>query len=256
MLSNQVMKMARVLLFTLALVTAAQPASAGLGSFCARLLGRQESETRIALEKKDEVVWKTIIPSLKVELETFSQLNAEQKEKYLKEQSDAFDRKYVNNEFGAHYNLHGGLREDYLDKNGISFSMGDSGIDQGFSRDRRQKIYFFNLKSTDLYTVLNSRNPNQILIRQRMGNVLTLFDVQAVRKFLNETYPGAIEENTISFSLDGSQSVRTRAVPSKFYVTVPLEVFSGYKSRLGRRLSWDEETLVTMRLIDAYLQSH
>lgn len=246
--------MTRALLFTFAILIATQPASAGLGSFCAQLLGIKESETARALKQKDELVWTKIIPSLQTELETFSRLSADQKEKYLKTQSDAFDGKYADREFGAHYNLHGGVRSDYLDKNGISFSMGDSGLDQGFSKDRRQKVYFFNLKSTDLFTVLNSRNPNQILIRQRMGNVLTIFDVRAVRKFLNETYPGAIEENTISFSLDASQTVRTRAVPSKFYVTVPLEVFSGYKSRLGRRLSWDEETLVTMRLIDAYLQ--
>ncbi len=237
------------------LVFASADASAGLFSFCSDWLKGTPSATDQELRAHDEEVWARITPSLQTELQTFTALSSPEKKTYLEKVSSEFAKKYEDRELGAHYNLHGGMRRDYIDRGGISFSMGDSGLEHGFSRDTRLKIYFFNLKQTSLYETLNPRNPNQVYFKMRYGNVLTIFDVKKVREFLNTTYHGAIDDDGSIFSLHRDARVTTRAVAAEFYAAPPIAVFDGYRKRFGRRLSWDDETLVTMRLIDAHLQS-
>lgn len=252
---NDHVKMNRRIALTIMLLLITTESAAGLLSICTDRLKPTPTATDLVLQVRDEAVWARLTPSLKTELENFTKLSSTDKTQYLKRVSAEFATKYQNRELGAHYNLHGGVRRDYIDRGGISFSMGDSGLEHGYSRDARQKVYFFNLKSTTLFEVLDARNPSQIYFKARYGNILTIFDVKAVREFLNKTYPGAIQEDEIVFSLDRDARITTRAVPSQFYASSPLLVFQHYAKRLGRRLSWDDETLVTMRLIDAHLQT-
>ena len=249
---------------TMATVLPMAHLQASFWSECTALLTRAQTPnpTDSDLKKFDEQLWNQILEPVKTELTAFRNLPDEAKTDYLKKVAAEVKSKMISqsgaNKIGAHYNLHGGRRRDYLDKDGIRLTMGDSGVDLGFSRDYRRKVYFFHLDHFDLYQVLNERNPNHIFIKKRMGDTLILFDVERAEKHiqnLSKSHPIESTEIFIAASTDAIASDGHIGVPKSAFLSPPLSVFKDYRQRLGTgRLSWDEETLVTLRLIEASVQ--
>lgn len=150
---------------------------------------------------------------------------------------------------GFHFNLHGGRREGYVGA-GIRASKGDIALRYSTNGDSNDKVYFFQTAAHGPYEALDASNGEIMFFPSRMGYVLSLFAVdhpalEAAKADGRITGAGAI-------SMDFHKGMR--GVPYSAFLAPPMEVFHGTAKRLGlRRLSRDEETLATVRMLEAAL---
>lgn len=149
---------------------------------------------------------------------------------------------------GFHYNLHGGQRKDYVGK-GIHASMGDIALRYG-GGDDNYKVYFFQTAEHHPYVPLDASNGEIMFLPSRMGHVLNFFDVDAPAILAGKAAGRIREHGAISMDFHGMGGI-----PYSAYLAPPIEVFNGSAKKavgLGR-LSRDEETLATLRYIEAVL---
>lgn len=147
-------------------------------------------------------------------------------------------------ELGFHYNLHGGQAREYAAAGMIRATRGDIALQYDMHAKPVDKVYFFR-SGVNLYDILDESHPQMLLFPSRMGSVLILFraDAPALQS------SGVQNPSAISLDFD---SAKLRGVPYEAFLAPPLEVFSGTAKKLGLgKLSRDEETLATMRLIEA-----
>ena len=244
--------------------SAVAPAPAGrIRRFLAAIVnpfggGKAEAAPATEAERLDRAfaakdVWSQIAPAARSEIERLrgeKKTKAEVKE-YVRAEADAAvarilaARRMTN--LGLHYNLHGGAREGYL--NGINATMGDIALNYTIHGDRNYKVYFFQTEKYRLYDILNESNPAQLVFPSRMGNNLSVFDLNAP-PLVAARSDGRIKNfGQISMDFHGM-----KGVPYSAFLAPPLEVFHGTAKRIGmKKLTRDEETLATVRYLEAAL---
>ncbi len=166
---------------------------------------------------------------------------------------------------GFHYNLNGGNGSDYVERGGLRVSRGDVGVQYGASKDFADKIYLFQSKTTNLFDVINATNP-KLLAGGRMGYELNIFrlDHEYFRQAVREG--GITKATDISFDFNTDWLRRREfnkvgaglvGIPYSMYLAPPIGVFQSTGKRFPalKRLSRLEETLVTMRRLEAILLS-
>jgi hypothetical protein len=149
---------------------------------------------------------------------------------------------------GFHYNLHGGARDGYVGR-GINATMGDIALNYTIHGDRNYKVYFFQSEKFRLYDILNESNPAQLVFSSRMGSALNVFNLNAPELEAARADGRIKNYGNISMDFHGM-----RGVPYSTYLAPPMEVFSGTAKKIGlKKLSRDEETLATVRYLEAAL---
>jgi hypothetical protein len=148
-----------------------------------------------------------------------------------------------------HYNLHGGARDSYVGA-GIRASKGDIALRYTTGGDANDKVYFFQTAVNDPYTALDARNGEILFWPSRMGSALSVFALDAPE------LAAAMTDGRIarvgSISMDFHKGMR--GVPYRAFLAPPLEVFVRTAKKIGLRgLSRDEETLATVRYLEAAL---
>lgn len=209
---------------------------------------------RLDAEFMTRDLWGEVAPKAKaelVELRARKMKKAEFKEYVQNEAAAAFERvkaaRGVAN-IGLHYNLHGGQRKDYVGS-GIRASQGDIALRYG-GGDNNHKVYFFQTRDHHPYVALDASNGEILFFPSRMGHVLNFFDVDAPEILAAKAAGKITNHSSIYMDFHGM-----RGVPYSTYLAPPIEVFNGSaKKALGiGRLSRDEETLATVRYIEAVL---
>lgn len=147
---------------------------------------------------------------------------------------------------GFHYNLHGGRREEYVGV-GIRATMGDIALRYTMNGDTNYKVYFFQSAEHGGFVPLDARHGESLFIKMRMGYALNLFDLDAPA--LREARADGRIKNPGSISMDFHGM---KGVPYEAYLAPPVEVFSKTAKKIGMtKLTWDEETLATIRYLEA-----
>lgn len=166
---------------------------------------------------------------------------------------------YGTSRIGYHYNLHGGFPESYMMHGGIHASVGDIALRFGASGRTAHSIYHFSSPAHSLYTVLSERHGEHLLWKVRMGTVLILFNLA------HPMIRDAVEVGGLTLYSDICLDLKEPSmapnplyprvgVPNEAFLVPPLAVFLHTAKRLGvGRLTWDEETLVTLRYLERAL---
>ena len=197
-------------------------------------------------------VWGQVAPSARAEIEGLRarKLSKADLKAYVQAEADAAIERIkaargVKN-IGFHYNLHGGQREEYVGV-GIRATMGDIALRYTMNGDTNHKVYFFQSDEHGGFTPLDSKHGEHLFIKMRMGYALSLFDLDAPA--LKEARADGRIKNMGSISMDFHGM---KGVPYEAYLAPPVEVFTKTAKKIGmRKLSWDEETLATVRYLEA-----
>lgn len=197
-------------------------------------------------------LWGRVAPAARAEIEglRLKKLPQAALKAYVNAEADAAIERIkaargVSN-IGFHYNLHGGRREEYVGV-GIRATMGDIALRYTMSGDTNQKVYFFQSDEHGGFTPLDSQHGEHLFVKMRMGYALSLFDLDApALKAARED--GRIKNfGSISMDFHGMGGV-----PYDAYLAPPVEVFTKTAKKVGLgKLSWDEETLATVRYLEA-----
>jgi hypothetical protein len=200
-------------------------------------------------------VWAAVAPDARAEIEGLRarRLSKAQLKEYVRREADAaFARIKAargTSNVGLHYNLHGGARASYVGA-GIRAAKGDIALRYTMNGDLNDKVYFFQTAAASPYDALDASNGEILLFPSRMGYVLSAFAVDAPE--LAAAMGDGRIANVGAISMDFHKGMR--GVPYSTFLAPPLEVFVGTAKKLGlRRLSRDEETLATVRFLEAAL---
>ena len=209
-------------------------------------------------------LWTDLRPAVQGEIEQFRALPKDKRTVYLEQVGDGIvnglKRRYGHEELGFHFNLHGGILEEYVDRGGILISRGDISLNYG-GGDPNLKVYFFRSSNVSLYQLLNEGNP-QLYGKGRMGHVLMAFpyDSEYIRRGMKEK--GILRPSSISLDFDedwvrkqemSKHTGSAVGIPATEFFAPPAEVFTGLRSKVGMGgLSRDEETLATMRFLERF----
>jgi hypothetical protein len=196
--------------------------------------------------------WGQVAPAARAEIEALRarKLSKDELTAYVRAEADAAIERIkaargVAN-IGFHYNLHGGRREEYVGV-GIRATMGDIALRYSMNADANYKVYFFQSGEHAGFTPLDSRHGEHLFIKMRMGYALNLFDLDAPA--LKEARSDGRIKNFGSISMDFHGM---KGVPYESYLAPPVEVFTKTAKKIGmKKLSWDEETLATVRYLEA-----
>ncbi len=209
-------------------------------------------------------LWPDIRSAVQAEIEQIRLMSKSDRKAYLERVGDGvvgkLKQKYGHDEFGFHFNLHGGILEEYVDRGGIMISRGDIALNYG-GGDPNYKVYFFRSSNVSLYQLLSEGNP-QLYGAGRMGSVLMVFpyDSDYIRKGMKEK--GIRSPSSISLDFDenwvGKQEISRHTgtavgIPATEFLAPPAEVFVGMRKKVGMGgLSRDEETLAAMRFLERF----
>jgi hypothetical protein len=150
---------------------------------------------------------------------------------------------------GFHFNLHGGRREDYVGA-GIRASKGDIALRYTTNGDTNDKVYLFQTAAHGAYEALDASNGEILYFPSRMGYALNVFAVDAPELEAAKADGRIADAGAISMDFHKGM----RGVPYSTYLAPPLEVFVKTAKNVGlKKLSRDEETLVTARYLEAAL---
>jgi hypothetical protein len=212
----------------------------------------------------EETLWAEQEMFLFGELQKFQKFSELEAKEHLQAVSKQVEDKLRSNlghsRIGAHFNLHGGQKESYVSGGGIRAQVGDSGLQHGFSRDFHRKVYFFNLENRSLLETLSERNPDHLFRKVRMGRVLILFNLEHESLKLAQNLSVSFGETAISLNFDEAKAQEFslfHGIPVQSFLSSPLRVFeSGDRPESLRRLSWDEETLITLHFLDIFFERY
>jgi hypothetical protein len=223
----------------------------------------------VAFTEREERTWKELARELREEVLWFRGLSRADRQAHL-EQVDRVATQRILDHFGiaaigAHYNLHGGQREQFVESGGILASYGgDIELNHNPHAKPRWGTYLFETGRVSLLEILNESNPSMPFLPSRMGHVLVLFDVEGpfIERARAEggasTRVGAFQEfNPRWLSAEpvnaGRNDWNLIGYPWSEFLAPPLRVFDGLSRRVGLRLSRAEENLVTLRYLESIL---
>jgi hypothetical protein len=199
--------------------------------------------------------WAQVAPAARAEIEGLRARRLSKpalKEYVRKEATAAFERIRAARgtaNIGFHFNLHGGQREGYVGA-GIHASKGDIALRYTPNGDTNNKVYFFQTAQHQPYDALDASNGEIMFFPSRMGFVLSLFAVD--HPTLEAAKADGRITNAGSISMDFHKGMR--GVPYSAFLAPPMQVFVGTAKKVGlSRLSRDEETLATVRMLEAAL---
>lgn len=199
--------------------------------------------------------WAKVGPSARAEIEGLRarKLSKADLKAYVRKETDAaFARIKAARGAGTiafHFNLHGGQRADYVGS-GIRASKGDIALRYSMNGDSNDKVYMFRTDKTDAFDALDASNGEIMFFPSRMGHALNVFDLDAPE--LKAAMADGRITDVGNISMDFHKGMR--GVPYSAYLAPPLEVFVGTAKKIGlRRVSRDEETLATVRFLEAAL---
>lgn len=250
--------------------SAATPDGKGQPSFKKRILGMLKSMANPFGGKKAEDIppaseaerldrefakldlWGEVAPGVRREIEDAraAKMSKAAFKEYVSKEADAAIERMKSargtSNIGFHFNLHGGRREDYVGT-GIRATVGDIALRYSMNGDRNHKVYFFQSAEHGGYIPLDASNGEILLFPTRMGHALNLFDLDAP-ELAAARADGRIKNfGSISMDFHGM-----KGVPYSAYLAPPVEVFVGTAKKIGlRRLTRDEETLATIRYLEA-----
>jgi hypothetical protein len=231
----------------------------------AELLSRQQCAAQLKgfSDVREAAVWAEIKAEVKAELQKIRELGSGQRAVYLEEVSanvlKKLEVKAGSKNLATHFNLHGGMRDEYVAAGGIVAQRGDIGLAYGASNDFNQKVYFFRTADVSLTKILSTKNPNLIFFKERMGTVFIVFDLDAPVLQEYRAKKMITKDDQIFMNFDESRlrmGAKFFGVPKAAFLFPPVEVFKRTKKILDEnRLTWDEETLATLRFIERYAAS-
>ena len=248
----------------------ADKAEPGAPSFKTRILGMLKSMANPFGGKKAEELpapnesvrldrefakidfWGRIAPGARAEIEGLRarKLSKAELKAYVQAEADAAIERIkaargVAN-IGFHYNLHGGRREEYVGV-GIRATMGDIALRYSMHGDTNYKVYFFQSGEHAGFTPLDSTHGESLFVKMRMGYALNLFNLDAPALSAARADGRIKNFGTISMDFHGMGGV-----PYESYLAPPVDVFTKTARKIGlSKLSWDEETLATVRYLEA-----
>ncbi|NNN04262.1 MAG: hypothetical protein HKL90_00030 [Elusimicrobia bacterium] len=248
---------------------AAVPAGPGrVRALLARLRDPFGSKTSVAPPPVDEPqrldrefskidFWTRVGPAARAEIEGLRarrRSKAELKNYVRRQAAEAFARIKAargTQNIGLHYNLHGGIRQSYVGA-GIRASKGDIALRYTTSGDWNDKVYFFQTDVHHPYDALDASNGEILFWPTRMGSALSVFALDAPELRAARADGRIADVGSISMNFHKGM----RGVPYSTFLAPPLTVFVGTAKKLGlRRLSRDEETLATIRYLEAALSA-
>ncbi|MDD5303689.1 MAG: hypothetical protein PHS14_11345 [Elusimicrobia bacterium] len=197
-------------------------------------------------------LWGRVAPAVRAEIEKAraEKVSKDAFQEYVRREADASIERIkaargVAN-IGFHYNLHGGRREEYVGV-GIRATMGDIALRYTMNGDTNHKVYFFQSAEHGGFAPLDARHGESLFIKMRMGYALNLFDLDAPA--LRDARADGRIKNPGSISMDFHGM---KGVPYEAYLAPPVEIFRNTAKRVGMsKLTWDEETLATIRYLEA-----
>lgn len=202
-------------------------------------------------------VWSQVAPAARAEIERLraeKTSKADLKEYVRREAAAAFERVKAargTKNIAFHYNLHGGARAGYVGQ-GIRASKGDIALRYSMNGDTNDKVYFFQTAQHDPYTALDAGNGEILFFPSRMGSTLSVFALDAPE--LTAAMADGRIANAGAISMDFHKGMR--GVPYSAFLAPPLPVFDRVAKKLGlKKLSRDEETLATVRYLEAALMA-
>lgn len=210
--------------------------------------------------------WVAVAPAVRDEIAAVRKMGSKaERREYLRkigaEILEKIKKARGTEEIGFHYNLHGGRAEEYLN-GGIHATRGDISLQYTTNPTASMlanKVYFFR-DSVNLFDILNESHPQMFFIPSRMGYVLMLFRLDS--DYLKKAFAEGGASNPSAISIDfnenwlaGQHKGRMIGIPASTFLSDPMSVFHRVKARIGHkgRLSRDEETLATMRYIEAVM---
>lgn len=199
--------------------------------------------------------WARVGPAARAEIEGLRarRLKKAELRDYVRAQAAAaFDRIKAargTRNIGLHYNLHGGARESYVGE-GIRAAKGDISLRYTTNGDWNDKVYFFQTDVHHPYEALDARNGEILFWPTRMGSALSVFALDAPELRAARADGRITDGGSISMNFHKG----LRGVPYSAFLAPPLTVFVGTAKKVGlRRLNRDEETLATIRYLEAAL---
>jgi hypothetical protein len=226
-----------------------------------------ELRKKTRLSTQDDL-WPELRPKIQEEIESLRSLPKAERTTFVRKAADRvlddLKRRYGSEELGFHYNLHGGILEDYVDRGGIMITQGDIALQYGRG-DANYKVYFFRSSNVSLYDLLNEGNP-QLYGHGRMGNVIMTFpyDSEYIRQGMKEK--GILRPSSISLDFDenwvrkqeiSKQTGTLIGIPATEFIAPPADIFNGMKKKVGMgSLSRDEETLAAVRYLEQFWKTY
>lgn len=130
---------------------------------------------------------------------------------------------------GFHYNLHGGRKEQYLEKGGILATMGDirSHVTNAPKTSLHHKIFFFDSNDSNLFEILDEPNPHIVFFSSRMGDILIPFRLDSLylQRILAAKHAFDLNSLSVSFDEDWLNTKGMIGIPSSTFLTPPLTAF-------------------------------
>jgi hypothetical protein len=224
----------------------------------------------VAFTEREERTWNELTGKLREEVLWFRGLSRMERLAHLEEVGRKATQRILDHfgiaAIGAHYNLHGGQREQFVESGGLLASYGGD-IEWNHNPQAtkpRWGTYLFETGSVSLLEILNESNPSLPFLPSRMGHVLVLFDVEGpfIQRARAEggasTRVGTFQEfNPRWLSAQPVNAGRNEwnliGYPWAEFLAPPLRVFDGLSRRVGLRLSRAEENLVTLRYLESLL---
>lgn len=140
-------------------------------------------------------------------------------------------------------------RADYVGA-GIRASKGDIALRYSMNADANDKVYYFQTAQHDPYAALDAGNGEILFLPSRMGSTLSVFALDAPE--LTAAMADGRITRVGAISMDFHKGMR--GVPYSAFLAPPLTVFTGVAKKVGlKRLTRDEETLATVRYLEAAL---
>jgi len=151
-------------------------------------------------------------------------------------------------DIGYHFNLHGGHAQDFVDKGGIIAKSGDAANNYAHMQrhaSQAKRVYFFR----DVISSIEAKHPELLLMpgNHRMGDTLVIFNLDNVEKIATDSTDIYIEFGNAQRNIVG--------VPASEFIVPPIKMFQT-KKHLGLwRLTWNQQSYITLLYLQKYIES-
>lgn len=260
------MKFKQILTFTTISICVSTANAGFLKSLCEIYLGTPKSEIEKSIDQAEDLFWSQRSQELKaniLEQRSIGPWATHSASDELSAEVTDLLKLIVgqNADVGFHYNLNGGQAHEYLERGGIKASLGDIAANSSMNIGRgtyNPLVYFFRLSESSPKQILDTKNLKNAFLRTRMGSTLIIFNTHHP-KILSMANSGFISE-TESIYFEFDPELRSQGdylgVPKQAFLSSPIRIFQNYKKYVGFKLTWDEQTYISLFLIKERLKAN